>query len=207
MVKIPPSPSPKTLYASQTDNFRMTNNQLLDIILKLYLQDKQWSLSGDPRHSRLTFAKIVKSQVPDIEPWRIDFLKQQLFADKFLKYAKYGDEEPFSLTDDGVKAAQSSWYVALQEKTEQEKIIRAETIKSLRRSKTALRISIFAFIIPTIISLYTLWTNKQAPTTEELRQLQKRIEKLESSKTSTRTTSNDLEKVVADTLKKVDVGK
>jgi hypothetical protein len=185
----------------------MTNNELLDIILKLYLQARQWKLSGDPRHSRLTFEKVVKSQEPDIELWRIQILKDQLFSDKFLKYAKYGDEEPFSLTEDGVKAAQNGWYVPLQEKTEQEKIIRAETIKSLRGSKTALRISIFAFIIPTLISLYSLWTNKQVTTTEELRQLQKRIDKLESSKTSTKTTSNDLEKVGADSLKTVEADK
>ena len=181
----------------------MTNNQLLDTILKLYLTDRQWELSSNPLHKKLTFAKVVKSQDPTIEDWQIKFLKDQLFADKFLEYAKYGDGEPFKLTDAGIKAAQTGWYVTLQEKNEQEKIIRAETIKSLKRSKTALTVSIFAIIIPTIISLYSLWTSKLSATKEELQQLQERVKKLESSKTEAKTTSNDLETTSFDQLKKV----
>ena len=180
----------------------MTNNQLLDIILKLYLQDKQWALSGDPRHSRLTFAKVVKSQDPIIEDWQIMFLKEQLFADKFLQYAKYGDEEPYTLTDTGVKAAQTSWYVPLQENNEQQKTIRTETIKDFSRSRNALIISIIAIIVPTLISLYTLWLNKQQDNTEEVKQLKQQLDTIRQEQLRQQKTLHSLQAVSADTLKK-----
>ncbi len=205
--RIPPQRQAVTLPASFTDRLIMTNNQLLDTILKLYLQDKQWTLLGDPRHSKLSFAKIVKSQDPTIEEWQIKFLKEQLFADKLLMYAKYGDKEPYTLTPAGVKAAQTSWYVPTENNRILEQQIKEQTLKSLKRSKTALTISIFAIVVPTLISLYSLWTSKQSATTEELQKLQQRIEKLESSKTGAKTTSNASGITVVDTLKKATIHK
>jgi cell division protein FtsL len=169
--------------------------------------DRQLELSGNPLHNKITFAKIVKSQDPTIEDWQIKFLKEQLFADKFLEYAKYGDGEPFTLTPAGIKAAQTGWYVAHSEKGEQEKIIRTETIKDFNRSRKAVNISIIAIIVPTIISLGALWLSRQQPTTEEVQQVKERVHKLNSKLDQQKTTLDSLTKLFGDTLKKVNHGK
>lgn len=169
--------------------------------------DRQLELSGNPLHNKITFAKVVKSQDPTIEDWQIKFLKEQLFADKFLEYAKYGDGEPFALTPDGVKAAQTGWYVPHSEKGEQEKIIRTETINDFRRSKKALTISIFAIIVPTILSIYTLLTTKQQDNTEEVKQLKLQLDTIRQEQLNQKMTIHSLQTVSADTLKKAMNGK
>jgi len=179
----------------------MTHNNLLDAILSSYLFGQKLKLTKDPTYQRLSFKLVAKAQDPTVDDWNIEFLRKRLFDDGFLEYAKYGDPEPYELTPAGIKAAQTRWYSTQAEEKRLDKEIKKHTLLSLKRSKTALTISIFAFIIPTLISLYTLWTNKRSATTEGLQQLQKRIEKLESSKTEAKTTSNVLEKVSVDTMK------
>ena len=164
--------------------------------------DRQWELSGNPLHKKLTFSKVVKSQDPTIEEWEIKFLKDQLFADKFLEYAKYGGEEPYKLTDIGVKAAQTGWYASLSEKNEQEKIIRTETIKDFKRSKKALTISIIAIIVPTIISIYTLWASKRQDNSEEVKQLKQQLNSIQQEQLKQQKTLHSLQVIPVDTLKK-----
>jgi hypothetical protein len=185
----------------------MTHNNLLDAILSSYLFGQKLKLAKDPRYKKLSFNLVAKAQDPTIDDWNIEFLRKRLFDDGFLENAKYGDPEPYELTPAGIKAAQIRWYSSQAEEKRLDKEIKEQTLLSLKRSKTALTISIFAFIIPTLISLYSLWTNKESATTEELQQLQKRIEKLESSKTESKTTSNVSEKVSADTTQKVNTNK
>ena len=179
----------------------MTNNQLLDTILKLYLMARQWELSKNPLHQKITFAKVVKSQESTIEEWQIQFLKEQLFADKFLQNAKYGDEEPYTLTDTGVKAAQTGWYVPHSEKGGQERTIRTETIKDFSRSKRALNISIIAIIVPTLISLIVLWLSSRQPTTEEVRQVKEQVFKLKVQFDQQKKTLDSFTTLFGDTLK------
>jgi len=160
----------------------MTNNQLQDIILKLYLQNRQGALEGNPLHTKVTFAKIVKSQEPKIEEWRIAFLKDQLFADNFLENAKYGDNEPFSLTSAGIKAAQNGHYVPNESNRLLDNQTKIENLKSLKRSKGALTIAILALIISTLVSLYSLWNSNDSVPTQDFKQLQERVNKLDSLK-------------------------
>ena len=176
----------------------MTNNKLLDIILKMYLMDRHWELSENPLHQKLTFSKIAKSQDPTIEEWRIKFLKDQLFSDKFLEYAKYGDEEPYTLTSAGIKAAQIGWYVPMETNRILDKETKEQNLKNLKRSKAAIIISILAIIIPTLISLYILFTNKQQTTQEQFQELQRRVQKLESKKIEVKPTSKALETLGSD---------
>jgi len=181
----------------------MTHNNLLDAILSSYLYGQKLKLAKDPTYKKLSFKLVAKAQDPTVDDWNIEFLKKRLFDDGFLENAKYGDPEPYELTPTGIKAAQTRWYSSQADEKRLDKEIKEQTLLSLKRSKTALIISTIAFIIPTLISLYSLWTNRQSVTTEELQQLQKRIEKLESSKTEAKTTSTVSEKVSFDTTQKV----
>ena len=185
----------------------MTNNQLLDKILQLYLMDRHWELTNNPIRKQLSFSKMAKSQEPTIEEWRIKFLKDQLFADKFLEYSEYGDGEPYKLTDPGMKAAQNGWYVPQSLKGEEEKIIRTETIKDFNRSKKAVNISIIAIIVPTIISLGALWLSRQQPTTEEVQQVKEQVRKLKGQLDQQKTTLDSLTIISVDTLKKANPDK
>jgi hypothetical protein len=135
----------------------MTNNKLLDAILHSYLQNKQWELSSDPRLNIANFSFIAKAQLPDIENWRIDFLKETLLNDKLIEPAKYGDEEPFTLTADGIKGAQIGWYEQTESKRVDEKTIRDETIIGFKRAKESKIISIIAVIISFLLLVYTIY--------------------------------------------------
>ena len=185
----------------------MTNNQLLDAILSCYLFNEKLKHTDPNVSKKLTFAFIAKAQLPDIDKWRIEFLRKQLFNDGLLEYAKFGDGEPFILTPAGIKAAQTNSYITNEEDKQLDKELKRQTLLSLKRSKTAITISVFAIIIPTLISLYSLWTSKQSASTEELNQLQERVKKLESSKTEAKTTSNALGTNVSDTLTKANSDK
>lgn len=180
----------------------MTNNNILDAILSSYLWGQKLKLEKDPKHKKLSFRLVVKAQEPTADDWQIEFLKKQLFDDGFLEIAKYGDEEPYELTPAGIKAAQTRWYSNSAADKDTDKQIKQHTLADLKRSKYSLYISILAFIVPTIISLYTLWTGKQQPTTEEYQELRQRVEKMESLKSEAKTTSNVSATTSADTLKK-----
>jgi hypothetical protein len=173
----------------------MTNNELLDKILYSYLYGLKLKLEKDPRYKRLSFKLVAKAQEKGIDDWHIDFLKKQLFADGFLKQSGFGDGEPYELTDAGIKAAQVGWYKENATEKQTEKEIRKQTLANLKRSKLSLTISIFAIIVPTIISLYSLWTSKQSPTIEEQKELKQRIENLENSR-------NEHNVILVDSLKK-----
>jgi hypothetical protein len=185
----------------------MTNNQLLDAILTCYLFNEKLKHTDPNVSKKLTFAFIAKAQLTDIDEWRIEFLRKQLFNDGYLEYAKYGNGEPYILTASGIKAAQNNAYIKTEEDKQLDKELKLQTLLSLKRSKTAITISIFAIAIPTLISLYSLWTSKQSATTEEFQQLEERVKKLENSKTEAKTTSNVSVKAFSDTLKKANTNK
>jgi hypothetical protein len=179
----------------------MTKNNLLDAILSSYLWGQKLKLEKDPKYKKLSFRLVVKAQEPTIDDWQIEFLKKQLFDDGFLEVAKYGDEEPYELTPSGIKAAQTRLYSNTEADKQKENEIKDHTLAELKRSKYSLLIAILAFIIPTIISVYTLWTGKQQPTTEEVQELRQRIQKLELDN-ATKTTLGVSATISADTLKK-----
>ena len=130
-------------------------------------------LDKDPRYSRLTFNLVVKAFDKEIEDWHLKFLRKQLFDDELLQNSKYGDGEPYELTPKGIKAAQTGgWYRNLSAEREFNQKIKTETLKSLKRSKTSLIISIIAIIIPTFISLYGLWLSNKSVKPVELQKLQ-----------------------------------
>jgi hypothetical protein len=179
----------------------MTHNELLDTILTAYNWAEIMKIKKDPKYKKLTFNLVARAIEPTIEDWHIEYLRNRLFNDGFLSYSKFGDGEPFEITPDGIKASQANWYRSNAEDKKVEKETKIENLKSLKRSKTALWISVFAFIIPSIISVYTILTNKELPTKEQFQELQERIKKLENSKIEDKTISNALEEISIDSLK------
>jgi hypothetical protein len=158
----------------------MTNNKLLDQILHCYLFGQQLKLDDNPLYTKLTFEFIVKSQDKSIDKWCFEFLKNQLVNDGFIEPAKYGDGEPFELTAKGITAAQTSWYSSLEEERVLDKEIKRQTLRSLKRSKEAIIISIFAILIPTILSIYTLWATYDSSKSKELNTLEQKLGVLEN---------------------------
>lgn len=137
----------------------MTNNQILDAVLHSYLYGQKLKLEGDPKYNKMTFEFIVQTQTKGegfiVEPWQLEFLRQTLINDGFIKLPTSGIE-PYELTKEGIKAAQIGWYKKNAKDVELEKEIKALTVADLKRSKKNLLIAILALIIPTILSIYSL---------------------------------------------------
>lgn len=180
----------------------MNNNKLLDSILFVYLYAESFKVSDPERFAKLKFLDIIKSFDNTISEDRIAFAKRQLFGDKFLDFRNDFEAEPFHLTDLGIKAAQIGWYSKTASDRQIDENLKTNTLLSLKRSKYSLMVAILAFIIPTIISVYTLWTDKQQPTKEEFQALRQRIQKLELE-SEAKTTLNASATTPSDTLKMV----
>lgn len=180
----------------------MTNNELLDAILYSYLYEYKLKLENSPEYKKLTFEYIAKAQDPDIEEWQLKFLRQTLINDGFIEPAKISGPEPYNLTPTGIKAAQTGWYKKTEKDLRTKKEITKQTLADLKRSKISLIVAILAFIIPTIISIYTFQANKQQPNRQELQELRQRIEKLESLKNEANKDTTSSFESASDLLKK-----
>lgn len=181
----------------------MTHNKLLDAILSSYLFGLRLKLDKDPRYKKLSFNLVAKAQEPTIDEWHIEFLRKRLFDDGFLEPAKYGDAEPYELTPTGIKAAQTNWYTSQAEEKRLDKEIKEQTLLSLRRSRDAKVISIFAIVVPTLISIYALYLTKQQDNTEEVKQLKQQINTIQQEQLNQQKTLRSLQTVPVDTSKKV----
>ena len=98
----------------------MDNNYLLDNILKIYLRSLELKTNGSEEYKKLYFEEVVKTFGNEKTKFEIKRLREKLFIDKFLKYNKYGDGEPYQLTDSGKSAAENNWYKNLLLETNRE---------------------------------------------------------------------------------------
>lgn len=160
----------------------MTLYEKLDAILNGYLGWHVLKLKGDPRHKNMTFSLAVKTLCPDTEEWEKSYIRDRLINDGYLEAISNEDLEDLELTPKGIVFRVENGYVASQNEIKKDRKIKDETLNGLKRSKWALIISIFAIIIPAIISVFVFQENKQQPTRQELQELRQRIEKLESLK-------------------------
>jgi len=177
------------------------NNEILDKILHSYLWAWKLKQDKDPKYPKLNFEKIARAQEQLIEDWHLEFLKRQLINDGFLVASDSKNGEPYELTPLGIKATQNGGYKSFQAEKQTDRDIKSQTLANLKSSKYSLIISIFAIIVPTIISLYSLWTSKQSPTDEEVQHLLQRIERMENLKDETKNAPIS-ETSHVDTLKK-----
>ena len=181
----------------------MTHSEKLNRLLHVLLWTHRKVLTNQPVSTNITFTWLCKTVAEVTEEWEIEFIKQRLLTDGYIKMGDFGDGEPPVLTPTGIKFIQSGGYTREAKERELEQQIKEQTLKSLKRSNTALKISILAIVIPTLISLCGLWISKQLATTEDLQKMQQRIEKLEHSKSEAKIISNALEIKSVDTLKKL----
>ena len=179
----------------------MTNDELLDRILQTYLWSNKLAHDNFEKYEKLNFVLIVKSLKPDAPQWQINIFRQTLLGDKFLHSLYPNANEPYVLTTEGIKAAQIGWYTKQTSDRQTDDELKKHTIADLKRSKQSLFISILAFIVPTIFSVYTLWTGNQQATKSELQELHLQIQKLELE-IEAKTTSIDSATVRAGDLKK-----
>lgn len=180
----------------------MTHPEKLNSLLYVLHWTHRKVLTNQPVSKKITFDWLCRTVAEVTEDWEVEYIKQRLLTDGYIKMGDFGDEEPPILTPAGIKYIQAGGYVQEAKDRDLDKITKLENLKNLKRSKTALWISILAFIIPTLISLYGILANKELPTKQQFQELQERIKKLESSKTETKTTSKALETMSFDTLKK-----
>lgn len=155
----------------------MTHDETLDALLHCYAYAETLRLSKNGAYKNYIFRNIALSHNPDLSDWNIEFLKNRLFDDGFLKEAPYGDAEPYILTPEGIKAAQRGHYTKSTKKAEMEDEIDALTVRSLKDSRRALVISIVAFLVPTLISIYPLLKDEDNP--HQIEKLKKQVDQLQ----------------------------
>lgn len=185
----------------------MTHTSLLDAILSSYLYGQKLKLEKNPKYKRLSFKLIAKAQDTTLDDWNIEFLRRRLFDDGFLENAKYGDPEPYELTALGIKAAQTKWYSSNEEEKRLDKEIKQQTLLSLRRSKDAKIISVFAIIVPTLISIYALWIAKQQDKGEVVKLSNQQLDSILHEEPRTKKVLYPLQTLPTDTLTKTDTCK
>ncbi|MCF8258605.1 MAG: hypothetical protein K9J06_13695 [Flavobacteriales bacterium] len=134
----------------------MTHDQKLDAILNAYLYGQLLKLSNDPTYHKLTFALVVSRLAPDTESWELDFLRNRLLEDGYLKFSEFGDGEPMELTPKGIAFRQTSGYEKQRLAGELDNEIKIRTLKSLRQSTVALWISILSMIGTVATTVFSL---------------------------------------------------
>ena len=183
----------------------MTNNELLDAILNTYLYGISVKETNPALYKRMTFESVAKAQADGknfkLENWHLEFLKNKLLDEGFIELLKCGNPNQYNLTTNGINFINSGGYSKAAIKRQRDEQIQEQTLDSLKRSKDSLYISIFAIIIPTIISVYSLWLSKQSPTTDQLQELQQRIDKMENLKSEAKTKTDNSLSNLSDTLK------
>lgn len=157
----------------------MTHFEKLDTILFVLLDSQRLNLQKAPTPKRLTFDFICKTVAEVQEQWEVDYLKQRLLDDDYIKFGDYGDGEPPKITPKGIKFMQTGGYRQQDQDLQLHRENQEQNLKSLKRSKTSLWVSVIAIIIPTLISLYTLWKNSQQPTIEEMNKLKNKVDSIQ----------------------------
>lgn len=185
----------------------MTNNKFLDAILASYLFNEKLRHTHPHESKKLTFEFIAKAQLPEVEDWRIEFLRKQLISDGFLEYAEFGDGVTYTLTPTGIKAAQLNWYSKNEEETQLDKDIKKQTLLSLKRSKDAKTISIWAIIVPTLISIgtfiYVVIKNEKQSNIKQVQQFKQQVDTIRLKQLKQQRTLDSLQSASPDTSQKV----
>jgi hypothetical protein len=154
----------------------MTHPEKLNAVLHILLNNQRAILDRKPIDKRMTFEFICKTVAEVSEKWEVEYLRNILLNDGYIKMGEFGDGEPPVITHPGIKFIQAGGYKQQAEDRELEQQIKRQTLTSLKRSRDAKIISIIAIIVPTIISIYALWISKQQPTIEELRQWKQQLD-------------------------------
>lgn len=179
----------------------MTHNEKLNAVLHILLNNQRLTLENKPIDRRMTFDFICRTVAEATEKWEVEFLRNILLNDGHIEMGKYGDGEPPNITHPGIKFIQDGGYRQLAEDREQDRLIKTETIKSLKSANKALwtsYISMVGTVGAAIISLIALLTTREQATTEEVNKLTQRIDTMTLE---LRQTQSTLDSVVSSATK------
>lgn len=130
----------------------MTHTEKLNKILHILLDTHRKRLDKQQLDKRLTFAYICKTVAEVTDDWEIDFLKQTLLSDGYIKMGESGDGEPPKITQEGIKFVQQGAYDREKKNREIDQKIKEETLKKFQYDKLALAIAILSLMI-SVVSL------------------------------------------------------
>lgn len=152
----------------------MTYSDKLNAILYVLLNNKR-----DVSNPKLNFKFICETVSEVREEWEMTYLKEILINDGYVTDFSNLLELP-KITHLGVKFIQDGGYVEDSENKKLDKIIKVETLKNLKRSKTAIIISVISLLVTIMLGILNIWTSNQLENKkEELELLKKRIDTLE----------------------------
>jgi hypothetical protein len=146
----------------------MTHQEKLNSLLHVLLYLQRKVVVNTPMNKKITFAWLCKTVAETEDQWEVEFLRQILLNDGYIIAGRFGDGEPPEITHSGIKFIQTGGYIKEKEQKELDEKIKAETLKSLHRSRTAIIISVIAIVVPTAISLFTLLETRKEHKTLDL---------------------------------------
>src|SRR6185295_13359903 len=115
----------------------MTHPEKLNKILYVLLDTHRKRLNKETLDSRLTFAFICRTVADVTDTWEIEFLKQRLESDGYIKMGDFVDGEPPEMTQDGIRFVQAGAYEREKKNQDIEQKIKEETLKKFQFDKWA----------------------------------------------------------------------
>jgi len=177
----------------------MTHPEKLNAILHILLNNQRAILEKKPIDKRMTFEFICKTVAEVTDKWEVEYLRNILLNDEYIKMGEFGDGEPPVITHTGIKFIQAGGYKKEAENRELESEIKRHTIKSLKRSRTSLLVSICAIIISATIGIFSLLKSKPEVTSEQMQVLKSQMETSTNQLSQQRIILDSLVKKLSDT--------
>lgn len=128
----------------------MTRSENLNNILYGLFEVHRKRQAKEKLDPRLTFAFIAKAVNKDIEEWEINYLKETLINDGYIKMGEFGLGEPPQILQAGINFIIAGGYTQKDEELQTERLIKKETLVKFKYDKWSFLISIISLIIALI---------------------------------------------------------
>jgi len=128
------------------------NDKLLDKVLCHFLY-----INNIKKDYKLTIEESLKTLNSNIKDWQIDFIKDKLISDNYIHDNKYRSAGgPYEITSSGISFIQRGGYSKLSKNEKLDEELKIESLKSAKRSKHSLKISVIALVISFIVLCITI---------------------------------------------------
>lgn len=182
-------------------NDKVTHPQKLNSVLHVLLASQTKLFADKPIEGIFTLAWICEKVAGAADEWEVRFISERLLNDGYVEIQLIGTWQKPVLTPSGIKFIQAGGYVQEVKERELDRQIKEQTLQSLKRSKTAITISIFAILVPSVISIIALRMSMTAPTTEEVQELRGQVHTLTGQADRQQRQLDSLRTVSADSLR------
>ncbi len=138
----------------------MTHNEKLDAILLGLLSRVRTRIEKKGiDDERLTLDFICKALFENKghEDWETEFLKRRLLSDGMIEFNLYENRELPDITDLGIKFIQDGGYKNEGFNKNLERELRLENLKSAKRSKIALVVSVISVLLSAIYTIIAIF--------------------------------------------------